>query len=81
LIARRDADGNTTTYGYSNGQVTQITDASGQITYLDYSGTNLSQIRTVSNGVELRFPQQNGQFNCRHISLRILLVLGSLKKR
>lgn len=50
LIASRDADGNTIAYAYTGALLTQITDASGQTTYLDYSGNNLSQIRVVSNG-------------------------------
>src|SRR6266487_2938557 len=51
LIASRDLDGNTTTYTYTGTLLTQIADASGQSTFLDYIGNNLSQIRTVSQGV------------------------------
>lgn len=54
LISTRDSDGNATTFTYTataNGSLlTQITDASGQVTHFDYTGTNLTQIRTVSNG-------------------------------
>src|SRR6266536_960477 len=51
LIASRDLDGNTTTYTYTGALLTQIADASGQSTFLDYIGNNLGQIRTVSQGV------------------------------
>lgn len=40
----------TTYYGYNGNLLTEIYDSSGQITYLDYSGNNLSQIRVVSDG-------------------------------
>ena len=51
LLTNQDANGNTTTYGYTGLLLTQITDASGQATYFDYTGNNLSDIRTLSNGV------------------------------
>lgn len=55
LIASSDADGNTRTYGYTGSLLARITDASGQVVYLDYVGSNLSQIRTVSPaGTETR---------------------------
>src|SRR2546427_6252688 len=42
-----DPDGNALTYTYNAaGLITQVTDASGETTYLDYSGTNLTQLRT-----------------------------------
>jgi YD repeat-containing protein len=62
LTSSSDIDGNSATYTYTGTLLTQIQtrtqDASGantflnQTTYLDYTGTNLSQIRTVSNGTE-----------------------------
>ncbi len=52
LTLTRDIDGNEVTYGYgSGGLLTQITDESGQVTYLDYTGTNLTGIRVVSDGL------------------------------
>src|SRR5262245_32925563 len=43
-----DADGNGLTFTYSaSGLITQVTDASGESTFLDYTGTNLTQLRTV----------------------------------
>lgn len=51
LLSSRDADLNTTTYRYNaGGQIEQITDASGQSTFLDYNGNDLTQIRVVSQG-------------------------------
>ncbi|HWK48259.1 MAG TPA: hypothetical protein VNR40_00165, partial [Steroidobacter sp.] len=50
LTHSRDVDGNTITYGYTGNRLTQITDASGQITYLDYTNDNLTSIRVVSDG-------------------------------
>ncbi|MCU7934082.1 MAG: hypothetical protein KZQ99_04275, partial [Candidatus Thiodiazotropha sp. (ex Dulcina madagascariensis)] len=52
LIERRDADGNTLSYTYTGALITAITDASGQVTHLDYSNNNLTRIRTLSQGVE-----------------------------
>ncbi|MEW8087775.1 MAG: calcium-binding protein, partial [Candidatus Thiodiazotropha endolucinida] len=52
LIEQRDADGNLLTYIYTGNLITEITDASGQTTYFDYNGTNLTQIRTLSQGQE-----------------------------
>lgn len=52
LITRRDNDDNEYTYIYSGSLITQINDiASGQTVHLDYAGTNLTQIRTTSDGV------------------------------
>ncbi len=46
-----DPDGNGLTYTYNAaGLITQVADASGEITYLDYTGTNLTQLRTVKSG-------------------------------
>ncbi|HJX10076.1 MAG TPA: DUF6531 domain-containing protein, partial [Candidatus Binatia bacterium] len=50
LLSSRDTDGNALTYGYTGSLLTSIIDASGQTTYLDYSGNNLTQIRVVSSG-------------------------------
>lgn len=50
LAASRDADGNLVSYIYSGALLSQIVDASGQQTFLDYSGNNLTQIRVVSDG-------------------------------
>src|ERR1051325_7751117 len=50
LINSKDADGNTVTYAYTGSLLTSVTDASGQKTFLDYSGNNLTQIRVVTNG-------------------------------
>ena len=51
LTAVRDTDGNALIYAYTGTLLTSVTDASGQVTYLDYAGRNLSQIRTVSQGL------------------------------
>jgi YD repeat-containing protein len=50
LIQARDADGNLVTYTYTGALLTQIADASGQTTFLDYTGNNLQKMRVVSNG-------------------------------
>jgi YD repeat-containing protein len=50
LIQTRDQDGNTATYAYTGALLTQVTDSSGQATFLDYAGNNLTQIRTVIAG-------------------------------
>jgi len=50
LLSSSDSDGNTILYGYTGDLLTQVTDASGQVTYLDYNGNNLTQIRVVSDG-------------------------------
>jgi YD repeat-containing protein len=45
----QDTDGNSLTFSYNAaGLVTQVTDASGETTYLDYSGNNLTDLRTVT---------------------------------
>jgi|GEM_PF-1136118 len=47
LVSSQDVDGNATTYAYTDGLLRQITDASGQVTHLDYTGSNLTQVRVV----------------------------------
>jgi YD repeat-containing protein len=50
----QDTDGNSLSYTYSAaGLITQVSDASGESTFLDYTGTNLTQIRTVMGAVTL----------------------------
>lgn len=51
LLQMADVDGNALTFSYNGTLLKSVTDASGEITYLDYySGTNnLSQIRTVKS--------------------------------
>src|SRR5713226_1779696 len=52
LLSAADNSGHITTYTYNAlGQLSQVTDAAGQSVYLDYSGTNLVDLRTLSNGV------------------------------
>jgi len=51
LLSAHDIDGNTRSYTYTGSLLTQITDASGQSTFLDYTGSNLTQIRVVSQGL------------------------------
>src|SRR5215467_4462937 len=49
-LAVRDQDSNSLSFGYNAaGLVTQVTDASGETTFLDYTGTNLTQLRTVNS--------------------------------
>lgn len=46
-----DPFGNTLSYAYNaNGTLLSVTNANGEITYFDYTGTNLTQIRTVATG-------------------------------
>src|SRR5215510_6194212 len=48
ITSAQDTDGNSLSYTYNAaGLITQVTDASGESTFLDYTGTNLTQIRTV----------------------------------
>jgi hypothetical protein len=51
LLISQDTAGNKETYTYTGSLLTQITDASGQTTFLDYTGNNLTDIRVVSQGV------------------------------
>ena len=52
LTQSKDVDGNIVSYTYTGSLITQIFDAaSNQTTYLDYSGTNLTKVRTVSSGL------------------------------
>lgn len=47
LTIKSDRDGNNVVYQYNSaGKLAQVTTAAGEITYLDYSGDNLTQIRT-----------------------------------
>ncbi len=48
ITSRTDSDGNSLTFAYgAGGQVSQVTSANGEITYLDYNGSNqLTQVRT-----------------------------------
>ncbi|OXI15699.1 LysM peptidoglycan-binding domain-containing protein [Burkholderia sp. AU15512] len=56
LVSSRDVDGNTVKYGYTaSGQLSQITTAGGDVTYLDYDAAGrLSALRSV-------YQQANGQ--------------------
>ncbi len=47
ILSSTDLDGNTVTYGYTGSLLTLVTDASGEKTYLDYTGNNLADLRTV----------------------------------
>ncbi|RKP48432.1 LysM peptidoglycan-binding domain-containing protein [Trinickia fusca] len=48
LLTTTDTVGNTITYSYgSNNLLSKIVDASGETTYLDYTGNDVTQIRTV----------------------------------
>ncbi|SFQ11319.1 LysM peptidoglycan-binding domain-containing protein [Variovorax sp. 770b2] len=51
LVSVSDPRGNTVSYAYNaNGTVQSLTNANGEVTYFDYTGTNLTQIRTVAAG-------------------------------
>ncbi|MDQ0072702.1 YD repeat-containing protein [Variovorax boronicumulans] len=51
LLTASDPAGNTLTYAYNaNGTLQSMVDANGETTYFDYTGTNLTQIRTVATG-------------------------------
>ncbi|OJZ07381.1 MAG: hypothetical protein BGP22_17795 [Variovorax sp. 67-131] len=51
LLRATDADGNTVSYAYNvSGTVQSLTDANGEVTYYDYSGNQLTQIRSVDVG-------------------------------
>jgi len=48
ITATVDTSGNTTLYAYNvQGLLASVTTASGEVTYLDYQGTQLTQLRTV----------------------------------
>lgn len=48
LVSATDPDGNTVSYAYKeDGTVLSLTDANGAVTYYDYSGNRLTQIRNV----------------------------------
>lgn len=52
LVSSQDPLGNTISYAYNaNGTLQKAVNANGEATWFDYSGTNLTQIRTVSGGV------------------------------
>jgi len=46
----RDQNGNALTFTYNAaGLITQVLDANGETTFLDYNGTDLTQLRTVNS--------------------------------
>ena len=49
LLEVADPSGNKLTYTYTGNLLTLVTNASGEKTYLDYSGTNLTQVRVVKS--------------------------------
>ncbi|MDP9992345.1 YD repeat-containing protein [Variovorax boronicumulans] len=55
LVSVSDPRGNSVSYAYNtNNTVQSLTNANGEVTYFDYTGTNLTQIRTVAaNGATL----------------------------
>jgi YD repeat-containing protein len=52
LSAARDSNNNTIQYLYTGNLLTQVIDASGQSTFLQYVGNNLASVRVVSMGQE-----------------------------
>jgi YD repeat-containing protein len=51
LLSAKDTHGNETTYAYgARGFLASVTTASGESTFYDYAGSNLSQVRTVAAG-------------------------------
>jgi YD repeat-containing protein len=49
----QDQDGNGLSFTYNAaGLITQVTDADGESTFLDYTGTNLTQLRTVNSAAQ-----------------------------
>jgi YD repeat-containing protein len=51
LLSSRDSSGNALTYGYNaSGYLASVASASGETTFYDYSGANLTQVRTVTTG-------------------------------
>lgn len=52
LLLARDTSGNALTYAYGpNGFLSSVSTASGETTFYDYTGNNLTQLRTVTGGV------------------------------
>ncbi|AYM96375.1 LysM peptidoglycan-binding domain-containing protein [Acidovorax sp. 1608163] len=50
LRSSKDSSGNVTTYAYHpSGNLASVTTASGETTYYDYSGNNLTQVRSVTS--------------------------------
>ncbi|MDO8301446.1 hypothetical protein, partial [Lacisediminimonas sp.] len=49
LLRVADRDGNALTYAYAGNVLASVTSASGEQTLFDYTGTLLTQVRTVSN--------------------------------
>jgi YD repeat-containing protein len=50
ITQAQDQDGNGLTFTYNaSGLITQVSDASGETTFLDYTGTNLTDLRTVNS--------------------------------
>lgn len=51
LLSSSDTSGNLLTYSYNaGGRLDSVTSASGETTFYDYAGNNLSQVRTVTSG-------------------------------
>jgi YD repeat-containing protein len=48
LLRSTDRDNKTLTYGYTGSLITSVVSASGESLFLDYTGTNLTQIRVVT---------------------------------
>ena len=52
LLSSKDSSGNALTYAYgAGGFLSSVTTASGESTFYDYVGSNLSQVRTVTGAV------------------------------
>lgn len=49
LLSQADTNGSTASFVYSGGLLRQVNTSSGERVYLDYTGANLTQIRTLSN--------------------------------
>lgn len=53
VLSATEANGNRVDYAYNGNLLTSITNASGETTFLDYTGSNLTQVRTAyANGQE-----------------------------
>jgi YD repeat-containing protein len=77
LLSSRDADNNIVSYVYdANGRVREIRDASLQVTHLDYTGSNLTAIRVVSQGQTQTLTQYAYDGQNRLINVRVDLTPG-----
>ncbi|HEY0825393.1 MAG TPA: hypothetical protein VGD76_16515, partial [Ramlibacter sp.] len=77
LLSSRDTSGNALAYAYgAGGFLASVSTASGETTFYDYSGSNLTQVRTVAGGVTTTTVRYGYDTSSRLVTVSVDLTPG-----